>query len=280
MSIKKTPEHKRIVNNRVSIAFKSAVCAAVASMLLIPAANAEVLAPAERNAGSVGTVTSSKSFPKWSDTSRKSLLTHESVSVNLDDGASWELGGESEIGENIIKDADRQTQEIEAKKKAAEEAKRKVEEEASKKKAEEARSLAEAASRSQPRVPLTIANNASSSPYGAGIANGALKNTGAAMWCTDLATAALNSAGISFGVHWPEEYVNVPGAVNIGTNLSDAEPGDLIIYARTGANGAHNDHIAVYIGNGMAVHGGWNYAPNVQIATANVGAVWAIIRVQ
>lgn len=229
-----------------------------------------------------GAVVSMRSFSRQSQ-ERKNLL---SESVNVESDGSWTMI-DSNIGDALIANADRQTAEINARK-AAEEKKKQEEAERRAEAEKEKQEAAEAASRNAIRnaptdsivnIP-TITRDAASSEHGADIANNATKHIGDAMWCTDLASAALNESGISFGVHWPEEYVNVPGAVNIGTDLSDAEPGDLIIYNRTGANGSHNDHISVYIGNGMAVHGGWNYRPDVQLASASLSnGVYTIIRV-
>lgn len=66
--------------------------------------------------------------------------------------------------------------------------------------------------------------------------------------CTMLATNSLRAAGINFH-GWPMDYMS------LGTVTSNPQPGDLVIYA---SNGFGQQHIAVYIGNGQAVHGGWN----------------------
>ncbi|WP_300919760.1 NlpC/P60 family protein, partial [uncultured Dubosiella sp.] len=79
------------------------------------------------------------------------------------------------------------------------------------------------------------------SSKGQAIANAALAQVGMTQDCTRLASNALAAVGISFH-GWPEDY-----AV-LGSWTSDPQPGDLIIYS---------GHIAVYIGNGQAVHGGW-----------------------
>ena len=56
-----------------------------------------------------------------------------------------------------------------------------------------------------------------------------------------LVTNSLAAAGISFH-DWPEGYLS------LGTTTSNPVPGDIIVYS---------GHVAVYIGNGQAVHGGW-----------------------
>lgn len=85
-----------------------------------------------------------------------------------------------------------------------------------------------------------------------------------------LVTNSLRAAGI--GYHgWPAGYFS------LGTKISAeaAAPGDLIYYANGGTGVAH---IAVYIGNGQAVHGGWNGNQTV-IQSANVGSGPVFIRV-
>lgn len=71
---------------------------------------------------------------------------------------------------------------------------------------------------------------------------------------------ALSAAGISW-VGWPGDYLNKGRLVSQG----EAQPGDLIYYADGGVGLAH---IAVYIGNGQAVHGG--YQGTTRIAGASI----------
>lgn len=66
--------------------------------------------------------------------------------------------------------------------------------------------------------------------------------------CTMLATNSLRAAGVNFH-GWPMDYMS------LGSVTSNPQPGDLVLYA---SNGFGQQHIAVYIGNGQAVHGGWN----------------------
>lgn len=70
----------------------------------------------------------------------------------------------------------------------------------------------------------------------------ALSQLGVNQDCTSLVSNSLAAAGVYFH-GWPEEYSCV------GSWTSDPIPGDLVIYS---------GHVAVYAGNGMAVHGGWN----------------------
>ncbi len=88
--------------------------------------------------------------------------------------------------------------------------------------------------------------------------------------CTMLVTNSLAAAGIAFH-GWPHEYFT------LGTQVPAAQavPGDLIYYANGGMGVAH---IAVYIGDGMAVHGGWEGNRTVYFK-ANVGSGPVFIRV-
>ena len=86
-----------------------------------------------------------------------------------------------------------------------------------------------------------------------------------------LATNSLAAVGIKFH-DWPAGYFSLGSVVPPGQAL----PGDLIYYANGGMGVAH---IAVYIGNGVAVHGGWNGNQTVTFS-ANVGSGPVFIRVR
>ena len=58
-------------------------------------------------------------------------------------------------------------------------------------------------------------------------------------------------------------------------SAAQAQPGDLIYYPNGGMGMAH---IAVYIGNGQAVHGGWN-GGTTALFSVNVGSGPVFIRV-
>jgi len=96
---------------------------------------------------------------------------------------------------------------------------------------------------------------------GAIVASAALAQLGIAQDCTALVTNALSAAGIHHH-GWPASYMA------LGTPTSNPVPGDLIYYANGGTGMAH---IAVYIGNGQAVHGGWN-GGTTAIFSANIGS--------
>lgn len=70
-------------------------------------------------------------------------------------------------------------------------------------------------------------------------------------WCTQVVQQALALAGVSDAYQlWPDEYVGM-----YGYYTNDPQPGNLIYY-NNGGRGV--DHIAIYIGNGLAVHGNYN----------------------
>ena len=68
--------------------------------------------------------------------------------------------------------------------------------------------------------------------------------------CTQVVQLALANAGVSDAYQlWPDQYCGV-----YGYYTDNPQPGNLIYY-NNGGRGV--DHIAVYIGNGMAVHGNY-----------------------
>ena len=111
----------------------------------------------------------------------------------------------------------------------------------------------------------------SSSNKGAAIYQAALAQLGRHQDCTMLVTNALKSVGTNFH-DWPIGYMS------LGTVIpaSQAQPGDLIYYANGGLGLAH---IAVYAGNGQAVHGGWPGNLTV-LNAANIGSGPVYIRVK
>ena len=71
------------------------------------------------------------------------------------------------------------------------------------------------------------------------------------LWCTQVVQQALANAGVSDAYQlWPDQYQGV-----YGYYTDSPLAGDLIYY-NNGGRGV--DHIAVYIGNGQAVHGNYN----------------------
>ncbi|MEO3932157.1 NlpC/P60 family protein [Micrococcaceae bacterium Sec7.4] len=108
------------------------------------------------------------------------------------------------------------------------------------------------------------------SGMGATIAAAAYAQIGVSQDCTALATNALAAAGINYH-GWPAGYLSLGRTVS----AAEAQPGDLAYYQNGGAGMAH---IAVYVGNGMAVHGGWN-GGTTSLQTVNVGSGPVFIRV-
>jgi cell wall-associated NlpC family hydrolase len=111
---------------------------------------------------------------------------------------------------------------------------------------------------------------AASSGTAAIIAAAAYAQLGVSQDCTMLVTNSLAAAGISFH-DWPAGYLSLGSTVS----ASQAVPGDLIYYADGGMGMAH---IAVYIGNGQAIHGGFNGNSTV-VAPAELGSGGVYIRV-
>lgn len=88
--------------------------------------------------------------------------------------------------------------------------------------------------------------------------------------CTMLVTNSLAAVGIYYH-GWPAGYLSLGHVVP----ASAAQPGDLAYYVNGGEGLAH---IAVYVGNGMAIHGGWE-GQNTALATVNVGSGPVFIRI-
>jgi hypothetical protein len=119
-------------------------------------------------------------------------------------------------------------------------------------------------------APAAPAAPAASSGVAASIAAAAKGQLGVTQDCTRLASNSLAAAGINFH-GWPAGYLSLGRTVSAG----EAIPGDLIYYADGGMGMAH---IAVYIGGGQAVHGGFNGNSTV-IAPAQLGSGGVYIRV-
>lgn len=120
-------------------------------------------------------------------------------------------------------------------------------------------------------APAALAAQVSASGKGAAILSAAYAQLGVHQDCTMLVTNALAAVGIHFH-DWPAGYLSLGDRVP----ASQAQPGDLIYYADGGGGMAH---IAVYAGNGMAVHGGFNGNDTV-VFSANVGSGPVFIRVR
>lgn len=117
------------------------------------------------------------------------------------------------------------------------------------------------------------AKAASSTPasgQGQAILSAAEGQIGVNQDCTALVSNALAAVGINHH-GWPASYKS------LGTPVSaaEAQAGDIAYYADGGAG---VPHVAIYAGNGQAIHGGWNGNQTVK-TTANVGSGPEYIRV-
>lgn len=118
-----------------------------------------------------------------------------------------------------------------------------------------------------PKVEVTPVANSNKA---AAIYAAALAQIGVNQDCTMLVTNSLRAVGINFH-GWPAGYMS------LGTVIpaDQAVPGDLVYYANGGLGYAH---IAVYAGNGQAIHGGW-FGNQTALASANIGSGPVYIRV-
>lgn len=119
---------------------------------------------------------------------------------------------------------------------------------------------------SAPAAPKTT----TASGKGASIAAAAYAQLGVSQDCTALATNSLAAVGVNYH-GWPAGYLSLGRTVS----AAEAQPGDLAYYENGGMGMAH---IAVYVGNGQAVHGGWN-GGTTALFSVNVGSGPVFIRV-
>lgn len=122
-----------------------------------------------------------------------------------------------------------------------------------------------------PANPVAPVGPVAGSSKGAAIAAAAKAQLGVEQDCTMLVTNSLKAVGINFH-GWPADYMSLGTVVS----AAEAQPGDILVYANGGAG---LPHVAVYIGNGQAVHGGWN-GHTTAIFSANVGSGPTYIRVR
>ncbi len=130
----------------------------------------------------------------------------------------------------------------------------------------EAQAAAAAAASSGAGTSSSSSSASSSSAASAGVsggtvANAALAQVGQAQDCTALVRRAIAAVGLTY-----------TGMANLGSlgptvPMSAASPGDIIYYADGGTGRAH---VAIYIGGGRAVHGGWS-GFNTVVAGVHIG---------
>ncbi len=103
---------------------------------------------------------------------------------------------------------------------------------------------------------------ASAGASGSVIANAALAQVGVSQDCVQLVRRSIAAAGLP--------YSGKSNLFNLGPTIpmSQASPGDVIYYANGGQG---ISHVAIYIGGGRAVHGGWS-GFNTVVAGVNIGA--------
>lgn len=116
-------------------------------------------------------------------------------------------------------------------------------------------------------VEPTPAPKVSASGKGAAIAAAAYSQIGVSQDCTALVSNALAAVGINFH-GWPNDYAS------LGTVVGTPQPGDILIYQNAGAG---VPHVAIYVGNGQAIHGGFN--GSTVLFSANVGSGYFAVRV-
>jgi peptidoglycan DL-endopeptidase CwlO len=102
---------------------------------------------------------------------------------------------------------------------------------------------------------------ASAGASGSVIANAALAQVGVSQDCVQLVRRSIAAAGLP--------YSGKNALFNLGPTIpmSQASPGDVIYYANGGQG---ISHVAIYIGGGRAVHGGWS-GYNTVVAGVNIG---------
>lgn len=93
------------------------------------------------------------------------------------------------------------------------------------------------------------------------VVDAALAQLGVNQDCFSLMRNAVAAAGYSIN-----SYADVFALQQVP--FSEAQPGD-ILYYQNGGRGLQ--HVAIYIGNGQAVHGGW-YGSDTVVASAQVGS--------
>lgn len=123
--------------------------------------------------------------------------------------------------------------------------------------AAEAAKIAESARASNQQGPPTVFRDVPSGVGAQGIVDAALAQLGVMQDCTDLVQNSIAAIGLT--------QRRDQGGTDLGTgiwqydhfgtrvDINALAPGDILIYG----NASSGTHVAIYIGNGQAVHGGW-----------------------
>lgn len=148
--------------------------------------------------------------------------------------------------------------------------------EPSKEPSKQEKSLPKDNTQSQKKFESNVVSSGAISSQGSPVLQAALNYVGSHMMCDELVTMALVNGGYLTGT--PEPIFSRGGYYNIGVyqmpplgsyiSEGQAVPGDLILYD----NGGYGSmHVAVYAGNGKAVHGGYN-GSDVVVSTVYLGS--------
>lgn len=117
--------------------------------------------------------------------------------------------------------------------------------------AEEA--AAEAAASADEKAETAAAVAAVDVPAGegaSGIVNAALAQLGVSQDCTALVEKSLRAVGHSVGDLAPAQFTAYGPSVSYAHGSTVLAPGDILIWG--------NAHVAIYVGGGSVVHGGWD----------------------
>ncbi|WP_262106125.1 C40 family peptidase [Arthrobacter sp. Marseille-P9274] len=134
--------------------------------------------------------------------------------------------------------------------------------------AEEAPAAEAPAPKTEEKAAKAPKADVAASGIGAALVASAYSQIGVSQDCTAMVENALRSAGISVGDLAPAQFFAY------GTQVSTPQPGDMIYYDDAGAG---VPHIAIYVGNGQAIHGGWT-GYTTTLADAYIGSGPVFIR--
>lgn len=110
------------------------------------------------------------------------------------------------------------------------------------------------------------ASSATDVPAGVGaggIASAALAQLGQNQDCTALVERALRAVGYSVGDLGPAQFAQFGPTVGYVHGQTALAPGDILIWG--------NAHVAIYVGNGAVVHGGWSGGTTVLAGLTRYG---------